>query len=266
MIRQPPRSPPFPSPPLSRPPAPATGTAVGRQLAGPEEDCGIAATAPEAVPAPTQADLAPVVLTACAGEDGTLTATAVRDGEALWTSDPSPAGEWEVMFDHGRVLAHGTEAGSEVTGEIVVSGAQSAWTAPGGQGLAEVTGFRSRLGIDGDAMVIVNEAGQLVSYDTADGIEQWSLPLTTAATEDGASEGAAVRGTVAAGTVVVVDPLLREHPLDPRDGWRLRIVDAEDGTVLASVDLPGEPEAIRAVGGARALVTIDSGETFLLDP
>lgn len=245
---------------------PTTGVAVGRRLAGPEEDCRIAATAPEPVPAPTQADLAPVVLTACTGEDGALTATAFRDGEALWTSDPSPAGQWEVMLDGGRVLARGTEAGSDVVGEIVASSAQAAWTAPGGQGLAEVSGFRSRLGIDEDAMVVVNEAGQLVAYDTADGAEQWALPLSIPGADGAAGEAPDVRGAVAAGAVVVLDPLPREHPLDPRDGRRLRLVDAEDGTVLATLELPDEPRAVRPVGGGRALVTTGSGETFLVGP
>ena len=183
---------------------PATGfpSAI---LAGPEEECRLAATeAPATAEDPREA--APQVLTVCSAEDGALTATAFHEGEQLWQSDPSPAGTWTVRLDQGRVLAEGTETGTDVPGEIVASEARAAWSAPGGEGVAQAAAFTARIGIDGAAMVVTNEAGQLLGYDTAEGTNLWTLPLT--------APGTPVRGTLEAGTAVVLGEVVREEPLD----------------------------------------------------
>lgn len=233
---------------------PATGFPVGRLLAGAEEDCRIAATAPR----PTAQDplhAQPLVLTACSGEDGALTATAFRDGEELWESAPSPPGTWSVRLEHGRVLATGMEEGTEVEGEIIASEHRPDWTAPGGDGVAQAAPFTTRIGIDGERMVVANESGQLVAYDAATGTNTWTLPLP--------SGGDGVRGVLGEGTVAVLDPVERTAPLDPRGAQRLRLVEAGSGEVLVDEQITEDVTRLDPVGGGRALVTLE-GRTVLL--
>src|SRR5699024_1447705 len=108
----------LPTVPLSFDPAqgwvqldPATGFPVGRILAGPEEECRLAATGAAAGGTDAR-EPAPQVLTVCSAEDGAMTAAAYRDGTELWDSAPSPAGDWSVRLEGGRVLAAGTEEGA----------------------------------------------------------------------------------------------------------------------------------------------------------
>lgn len=251
----------MPSVPLSFDPSqgwvqldPGTGFPVGRILAGDEEECRIAATA-EAVAAQDPLQASPLVITACSAEDGALTATAFRDGEVLWESAASPAGTWDVRIDHGRVLASGTEAGGDAPGEIIATEQRAAWTAPGGEGVAQAAAFTARIGLDGTAMVVSNESGQLLAYELADGANTWTLPLST-------SEGE-VRGTLSAGTAVVLDGVRRERPLEPRSTRRLRVIDVATGEVTSTDLVAAEVSAMHAVGGGRALVTVGD-ETLLL--
>ena len=157
-------------------------------------------------------------------------------------------------MDQGRVLAEGTEAGAEVAGEIIASEQQAAWSAPGGEGVQEASAFTARIGIDGAAMVVTNEAGQLLGYDTADGTNLWTLPLT--------APGTPVRGTLEAGTAVVLDEVVREEPLDPRGAQRVQVLDAASGEVSLEARTAEEIGAVHALGGGRALVTV--GERTLL--
>ncbi|ATG51016.1 hypothetical protein CFK38_05335 [Brachybacterium vulturis] len=235
---------------------PATGFPVGRILVGPEEECRIAVTG-EAVTAPDPLHPAPLVLAVCSAEDGALTATAFRDGAVLWESAPSPAGDWSVRLDRGRVLATGTEAGSDTPGEIVASEQRADWTIPGGEGVEQVAAFSARIGIDGTAMVVTNASGQLLAYELAGGANTWTLPLSSPDTE--------VHGTLEAGTAVVVDGVERERPLQPRSSRRLRVIDVVTGEVTVEAHVAEEIDALRAVGGGRALVTVD-GQTLLLGP
>lgn len=232
----------------------ATGFPVGRILAGPAQECRIAATE-SPVTGRDPREEGTVVLTVCSAEDGALTATALRDGAVLWESAPSPAGEWTVRLDQGRVLASGTEAGTDVTGEIVASADGAEWTVPGGEGIAQAAEFTARLGIDGAQMVVTNASGQLLAYDTADGTHTWTLPLS--------APDAAVRGGLAAGTAVAVDPVARERPLDPREGRRLRILDAATGEVALERRTAQRIEAVHPVGGGRALVTVGERSVLL---
>jgi outer membrane protein assembly factor BamB len=197
------------------------------------------------------------VLTACTAEDGALTATALRDGRVLWESAPSPAGQWSVRLDTGRVLATGTEEGTDAEGEILASERDADWTAPGADGVRQAEAFTARIGIDGTRMVLTNEAGQLLAYDTASGANSWTLPLD-------APEGE-VRGGLAAGTAVVLDELERERPLDPRGAQRLRVITAQDGAVTEELLLDEEIRALHPASGGRALVTTDQ-RTVLLGP
>jgi PQQ-like domain len=222
---------------------PATGFPVGSLLTDPDQDCRIAATGPDAV-----------VLTVCSAEDGALTATAHQRGEVLWESEPSPAGEWTVRLDQGRVLATGTEEGTDAVGEIVAAEHSAAWTAPGAEGLAEVVTFTSRIGIDGGRMVVANASGQLVAYDTADGTNTWTLPLS--------SPEATVRGALDDSTAVVLDPVERTRALEPRGTQRLRVIDAATGDVTHETETAQEVSAVHGVGDGRALVTV--GERTLL--
>ncbi|MDN5822492.1 MAG: PQQ-like beta-propeller repeat protein, partial [Brachybacterium sp.] len=232
----------------------ATGFPVGRILAGPEDGCRIAVTG-DAVDAADPLHPSSLVLTVCSAEDGALTATAFRDGAELWESALSPAGTWSVRLDRGRVLATGTETDSAADGEIIATEQQADWTAPGGEGVEQVAAFTTRIGIDGAAMVVTNESGQLLAYELADGANTWTLPLSSPGTE--------VRGTLDAGTAVVLDGVQRERPLEPRSTRRLRVIDAATGDVTFEAHVAEEIDAVRAVGGGRALVTVD-GETLLL--
>ncbi len=234
----------------------ATGFPVGRILVGPEQECRIAVTG-EAVTAPDPLHPAPLVLAVCSAEDGALTATAFRDGAVLWESAPSPAGDWSVRLDRGRVLATGTETGSDTPGEIIATEQGTDWTAPGGEGVEQVAAFSARIGIDGTAMVVTNESGQLLAYELAGGAHLWTLPLS--------SPQAEVRGALEAGTAVVRDPVVRERPLEPRSTQRLRVIDVGTGEVTLEVHVAEEVRGVRAVGGGRALVTVD-GQTLLLGP
>ena len=235
---------------------PATGFPVGRVLAPADADCRIAATPAPHDPQSLQ-EPGPLVLTACAGEDGELTATAYEDGEVRWESDASPAGEWTVRLEGGRVLASGTEAGTTAEGEILASERQAGWEAPGGEGVAEAEAFTARIGIDGTAMVVTNGAGQLLAYDSASGANLWTLPL--------GSPEAEVTGTLGAGTAVALDEVPREHPLDPRGARRLRVIDAADGTVTEELETAEEVTQLRPLSGGRALVSTEE-QAVLLGP
>lgn len=232
---------------------PGTGFPVGRVLAPADAECRVAATLAPADPQALRDEPAQV-LTVCADEEGALVATAYRDGEVLWQSDASPAGEWTVRIQDGRVLATGTETGTDTAGEMIASEAAAAWTAPGGEGTAQASEFTSRLGIDTASMVVTNDAGQLVAYDTVTGANTWTLPL--------ASPDAAVRGVQGAGTVVVLDEIVREHPLDPRGAQRLRVIDVATGEVRLEREVAGGIGELRPLPGGRALVTV--GEEALL--
>lgn len=235
---------------------PATGFAVGRVLAPADAACRIAATPAPQDPQSLQ-EQGPLVLTVCAGEDGELTATAYEDGQVRWQSDPSPAGEWSVRLDGGRVLAVGTEAGTTAEGEILASERQAAWEAPGGEGVRDAEAFTARIGIDGTAMVVTNAAGQLVAYDSASGANLWTLPL--------GSPEAEVTGSLDAGTAVVLDEVPRDHPLDPRGARRLRVIDAADGTVAAQLDTAERITRVQPLSGGRALVSTEE-QAVLLGP
>ncbi|GAA4522129.1 PQQ-binding-like beta-propeller repeat protein [Brachybacterium paraconglomeratum] len=235
---------------------PATGFPVGRILAGPEEDCRIAATGPTPHPQDPLREV-PLVLTVCSAEDGALTATAHQSGEPLWESAASPAGDWSARIDQGRVLATGIEAGAETAGEIVASEQRAQWTAPGADGVAEAEKFTARIGIDGRVMVVANASGQLVAYETAAGANLWTLPLS--------SPDATVRGSFMAGTAVVLDPVVRESPLDPRGAQRLRVIDTASGELTAEAVVDDGIGAVHPLGGGRALVTVD-GKSLLLGP
>src|SRR5699024_1375760 len=115
--------------------------------------------------------------------------------------------------------------------------------------VAQVAAFTARIGIDGEAMVVTNESGQLLAYELADGANTWTLPLS--------SPDAQVRGTLEAGTVVVLDEVERERPLAPRSTRRLRVIDARSGEVRVEARVAGEVGAVHAVGGGGALVTVD---------
>ena len=232
----------------------ATGFPVGRVLAPADADCRIAATPAPPDPQSVQ-EQGPLVLTVCAGEDGALTATAFRDGAPLWESAPSPAGDWTVLLEAGRVLASGTEAGTTTEGEILASEHGADWTAPGGDGVAQAEAFTARIGIDGTRMVLTNEAGQLLAYDTATGTNSWTLPL-----DDPEAE---VRGGLASGTAVVLDEIAREEPLDPRGAQRLRVITAEDGEVSDELVLDEEVTAWHPLSGGRALISTDEGAVLL---
>ena len=232
----------------------ATGFPVGRVLAPADADCRIAATPAPPDPQSVQ-EQGPLVLTACSGEDGALTATAFRDGVELWESAPSPPGTWSARLEHGRVLATGTEEGTEVEGEIIASERQADWTAPGGDGVAQAARFTTRIGIDGERMVVANESGQLVAYDTAAGTNPWTLPLP--------SGGDGVRGALGEGTAAVLDPVERTAPLAPRGAQRLRVVHADSGEVLVDERTTQDVMRLDPVGGGRALVTLE-GRTVLL--
>ncbi|WP_422115595.1 PQQ-binding-like beta-propeller repeat protein [Brachybacterium sp. UNK5269] len=233
----------------------ATGFPVGRILAAPEDPCRITVTGePPRALDPLQP--VPLVLTVCSAPDGALRAAAFRAGERLWQSQASPGGDWSVRLDQGRVLATGTEAGTATVGEIVASEHRAAWTAPGADQGAWASTFTARLGIDGARMIVTNQAGQLVAYDTADGADAWTLPLPT---------DAGVRGSLAAGTAVVLDPAARQRPLAPRGAQRLRVIDADRGAVVVETVLADQVDAVHPVGGGRALVTAD-GHSLLLGP
>lgn len=234
---------------------PATGFPLGQVLAGPEQHCRIAATTPPRDGASPH-ETGPQTVTVCSEPDGSMTARAHRDGAMLWESAPSPAGQWQVRLESGRVLATGTENGADVPGEIVASPQQSDWTAPGGTALQEADALVARLGIDGDRMVAANATGQLLAYDTADGTNLWTLPLP-------GPEG--LRGVLESGTVVALDRLDRTHPLQPRHGRRLRIVDAATGQITQQAVVTEEITALAGLSGGRALVTT-AEHTLLLGP
>lgn len=235
---------------------PETGFPVGRVLAGAEEDCRLAATAPSPNAQSAQATLqvAPVVLTVCSQQDGAMIAAAHLRGELFWASEPSPAGSWQVRLDQGRVLALGTEEGAGTAGEIIASEQDVAWTAPGGGALEEAVPATARLGIDGGRMVLANTSGQLVAYDSASGANTWTLPVSSA--------GAPISGGLEASTAVVLDPVARTSALDPRGAQRLRIIDAATGAVTYEATTTQEVSAVHALGQGRALVTV--GERSLL--
>lgn len=239
---------------------PATGFPRGSILADPEEDCRITVTPPPPAPQSLQ-EPQPMVLTVCTDGDGAMTATAYSDGAMLWESDPSPAGQWTVRLDRGRVLASGTETGTDVPGEIVAGEERAAWTAPGGPALEQASAFTSRIGIDGARMVITNDAGQLVAYDTAHGQNTWTHAVNGA---DAGSDGdpSALQGMLGAGSVVVLDPAERTAALDARDGRRLRVIDVDSGEATFEAVIDDEVEPFAAVGAGSALVTV--GERTLL--
>lgn len=234
---------------------PTTGFPLGNVLTDPAQDCRIAVTAAPPARSGTLPDPAPQVLTVCGDADGALTATAHREGAVLWRSDPSPAGTWTVQLGHGRVIAVGTEQGSAVAGEIVAAQDRAAWVAPGGAALRDASALTARIGIDGARMVVINDAGQLIGYDTSHGTTLWALAVQGPVDE--------VRGSLAAGTAVVVDEARRTAALDPREGRRLRVIDAATGEVTVEAVLARPPEASVPVGTGMALVT-DGDRTHLV--
>lgn len=240
---------------------PATGFPLGNILARPEEQCRIAATAPPPAP-PTLQAARPVVLTVCSDEDGAMTASAFADGTRLWESDPSPAGEWTVLLDRGRILASGTEAGTDQPGEIVAGEPRAAWTAPGGPALQQASAFTTRIGIDGARMVITNDAGQLAAYDTAHGQNTWTHGVNEPATAGPGDDAPDARGMLGAGSVIILDPASRTTALDPRGGRRLRVIDAGTGEISFESVVAGSAEPVAAVGRGSALIT--AGDRTLL--
>lgn len=221
---------------------PRTGFAVGQVLAPADAACRIAATDP----APGESS--PVVLTVCAGEDGALTASSFAGGTQQWTSEAGPAGDWSVRLEDGRVIASGEE------GEMVASGGQSAWTAPGGEGVAQASAFVTRIGIDGSRMIVTNDQGQVVAYDTATGQNPWSVPADAPADE--------VRGALATGTLALVTPPRRERALDPRGAERLRVIEAASGRVRVDLTARGRIQGVHPLGDGRVLV--DTEDAALL--
>ncbi|GAA1734023.1 hypothetical protein [Brachybacterium phenoliresistens] len=232
---------------------PATGFPVGQVLARAQEHCRAHVTGPEPAPPGSRPGTEDLVLLVCSGEDGALSVRAFAGGAPLWASAPSPAGQWEVRADAGRVIATGTEQGTDVPGEIVASRERAAWSAPGGPVITAAGDFRARLGIDGTAMVVVNSGAQTVAYDTANGRQLWALPAS--------GPDAEVTGSSAHGTSIVLDPAVRSDALDPRDAQRLRVVDA-DGTVTAELVLRERPGSLHPLPGGRALV--GTGDALLL--
>lgn len=233
---------------------PATGFAIGEVLAGADQDCRIIPTSAPVEPASMQEE-GPVVLTVCSADDGAMTARAHRDGLPLWESDPSPAGEWTLRADRGRVIAQGTEAGTDTPGEIVVGEQRAAWTAPGGGGLDQATALTARIGIDGTRMLVTNTAGQIAAYGTLDGTDRWSLPMASA-------EGS-VRGTIGADSAVVLDEHVRTRPLDAREAHRLRVIDLSTGEVTQEIVVDEDVDALMPVGAGSVLVTVGD-RTYLL--
>lgn len=227
---------------------PATGFPVGELLARTEEGCRAHVTAPPPADPGERPGTGELVVLVCPGGDGALTARAFRDGAPLWTSEPSPAGDWQVRVDAGRVIATGTEAGTGAIGEIVASEARAAWTAPGGP--TPEGAFRARLGIDGAQMVGVNSGAQTIALDTATGRQRWSLPAS--------APDAPVQGVAAHGTAVVLDPAPRRAPLDPRGAQRLRVVDAS-GEVTVQRVLREAPRDVLPLPGGRALLGTAEG-------
>lgn len=237
---------------------PATGFPVGEVMidAADADRCRITA-APPAAAGDTGAGPSastgppPQVLTVCADADGSLTATAYAKGARLWTSDPSPAGEWSVLLDQGVVLATGTEHGTDVRGEIVASGRQAAWGPPGGELLAQAEPLRVRIGIDGDVMLGANTAGQAVLYGTAGGEDRGSAALSW--------RDAAVRGDLGPTSAVVLDPAPRTSALSPRGAWRVRVIDPATGRAGAVVSVDDPDVRACAVGRVSALLTTADG-------
>lgn len=238
---------------------PSTGFPLGEVLARPEETCRIAVTT--APPGTGDALTGPAhpwqVLTVCTEQDGALIARAHADGTVLWESKASPGGDWEVLLGSGRVLATGTEQGTDVVGELVVSEQAAAWQAPGGEGVQQAAMFRARVGIDPVRMVVANDIGQLVAYDTVEGTDLWSAALT--------SPDAPVRGRLGAGTAVVLDPLERTRPLTPRGAQRLRVIDATSGEVSVQAQVGRGITEVRPLPGGRALVA-DGTQLVLIGP
>lgn len=185
-----------------------------------------------------------------------MTARAHQDASLLWQSQPSPAGQWSVRLEDGRVLATGTQAGADTRGELVASADQADWTAPGGRALNEAATLTARLGIDGSRMVVTNTAGQLLAYDTADGANTWTQPLP---------DPAGMRGTLEDGTVVVTVPAERTEALQSRRARQLRVLDAATGEVTHQSVLTEEMVSFRGLSGGRALVTTED-RTVLLGP
>ena len=175
----------------------------------------------------------------------------------LWESKASPGGDWEVLLASGRVLATGTEQGTDVVGELVVSEQAAAWQAPGGEGVQQAATFRARVGIDPVRMVVANDIGQLVAYDTVEGTDLWSAALT--------SPDAPVRGRLAAGTAVVLDPLERTRPLTPRGAQRLRVIDADSGEVSVQAQVGRGITEVHPLPDGRALV-VDGTQLVLIGP
>ncbi|MFC0675634.1 outer membrane protein assembly factor BamB family protein [Brachybacterium hainanense] len=228
---------------------PRTGFVLGGILSRPGTDCTAQlSTGP--------ADAGQHVVLVCAARDGALTARALAAGNELWRTEPSPAGSWETRVEDGRVLARGTEQGTDVSGELVASEASSSWTAPGGDGGAGLRPARARIGMDGAQMILVDTAGQVSALDTATGRPRWTVPLS--------SPQAPVTGALAHGTAVLLDPAPRAHALAPRDASRLRILDPA-GRQSVELTLEAAPAEIRPLPGGRALLT-DDGALLLIGP
>src|SRR5690625_7675850 len=74
-----------------------------------------------------------------------------------------------------------------------------------------------------------------------------------------------MHGDLDAATVVALDRLDRTHPLQPRHGRRLRIVDAATGQITQQAVVTDEVAAQKGLSDGRALVTT-AEHTLLLGP
>ena len=237
---------------------PHTGFPVGQVISAASEPCRVAVTTDR-----TGAE--PLVMTVCAEHDGALVAAALRHGEELWRSEASPTGTWRVTMDSARVIARGTETGTDTEGEIVASEAQDAWWAPGGVLLESADPIRARIGMNGSIMLVENAHGQVVAYDTATGENPWTLPAaeSTGSAEHG-QQPAVARGALGSRGAAVIDGAPRTRPLEPRNARRIRLVDA-DGHISGQWIVADQVTAVPAADAFGAVLSTDEA-SWLLRP
>lgn len=224
---------------------PATGFAVGQTLSTPDETCRAAvssvassAAAPYQA-APSDSD---VVLTLCEGEDGAVTAAAWDRGHLIWQSDPSPAGQWTALADHGLLVAAGTESDTGADGELLAAGS-GPWSVPGAD--ADLSTVRARVAMDGRFMSVITVDGDLVLADTRTGVGRSLHDIS-----------GQVRGSWQHhDALVILDDVERTHPLHPRDGaMRLRVIEMTSGDVTARIRLRSTPDEVIPVPGGQVIV------------
>ncbi len=228
---------------------PATGHVDGRLIAADGDACRVVA------PASLDDGALQPVVAVCAGTDGALTASASRDGEPVWTSAASAAGDWTVRVENGRVIADGTQAESGTVGEIVATEHSPVWIEPGGETVAEAGPYRAQVGVDGRDVVRVTAAGQVIAHDVVTGETVWAEPIS--------EQGAALRGALAARTVVLLDAHARTDALDPSAATHLRVIDSSTGEVTVDRWSPGVIADVRPVSAGRALV-LENGRMLLV--